>query len=156
MTIDGRIDTEAEHMLMVRGHDSRCNDRAVGDLVLLSKVVGHGRQDACGADLVENRCVLSKVEGKNVFVVANRDDGLEHEDSASGNHRVSSPEVGMFPEDTVVLLMAADDVGELQWLSGLGIVPRIEVFNRSYYPNALIQSHRPRIGKSHLGSHTRA
>lgn len=143
-------------MLMVRSHDSGCNDRAVRELVFLSKVVGHGRQDACGADLVEDRGVLGKVEGKDVFVVANRDDGLEYEDTGSGNHRVSGTEVGVFPEDTVVLLMAADNVGELQRLSGLGIVPRIEVFNRSYYPNASIKCHHPRIGKSHLGNHTRA
>ena len=116
-------------MLVVWGENARCHDRAVWYLGVLSKLCGDGGEDSSGADLVEDRYILTEVEGEDVLVVADRDDCLQDKDSRSCYHCMSSAEVGVLPEDSIVLFVAADNVGQLHWLAGTCVVPSVKVLD---------------------------
>ncbi len=68
-------------MLVVRSEHSRRHYRAEGIFVLDIDGGGDRGQDTCGLNLEADRGVLTKVEGKNIFVVADRDNRLQHEDT---------------------------------------------------------------------------
>ena len=116
-------------MLVVLGENSRCHDRAIWYLGVLSKVCGDGGEDSSGADLVQDRCILAEVEGEDVLIVADRDNCLQDKDSRSCYHCVSSAEVGVLPEDSIVLFVAADNIRQLHWLTGTCVVPCVKVFD---------------------------
>ena len=70
---------------------------------------------------------MVELEGKDVFVVSNSDDGLEDRNTGSCYSSVAGTVVGMFPEDTVIDFVAADYVWELEWVSRAGVMPTVEI-----------------------------
>jgi hypothetical protein len=96
-------------MLMVRGHYPRPYDGPIRYTV--SNVDRSGRHDPGRADLIVNTRILRELERKDVFVIAHRDDGLEDENTRASDNRISGAIVGVFPEDTVIDLVAADRIG---------------------------------------------
>lgn len=90
---------------MVRRHDARSHYGPVRYAV--SEVDGSGRQDACRSDFVVDRCILRELEREYVLVIAYRDDCLKDENTRACDDSVAGTVVGVFPEDTVVNLVAA-------------------------------------------------
>lgn len=129
--VERGVDAQAEEVLVVRREDSGGDARAVGDFVLLFQLRGDGGEDARGADFEVERGVLPEVEGEDVLVVRNGDDGLQDEDARAGDDGVARAEIRVFPENAVVLLVAADDVGELDGGARGVVVPRVEVLDRA-------------------------
>ena len=76
-----------------------------------------------------NRSILAEVEGEDILIVTHSDDGLEHKDTRSCYHRIMCSEVGVLPQDTIVLLVAAYDVRQFDGLAFGIVVPCIEVFD---------------------------
>lgn len=74
MAVEGRVNAQTEHVLMVGGEHAGSDDGAVGHAI--ADVDGSRGQYPRGSDLVVDGCVLAKVEEENVLVVAGRDDGL--------------------------------------------------------------------------------
>ena len=74
-----------------------------------------------------------ELEGENVFVVSNGDDGLEDKNAGSCYSSVAGAVVGMFPEDAVVDFVAADYAWELEWVSRASVMPTVET---SYVPSS--------------------
>lgn len=116
---------------MVRRKHSRRHDRSVGNSLLNINVGWDCGEDAGGADLVEDGSILTEVPGEDVLVVADSDDCLQHKDSRTSNDRVLGAEIGVFPQDSIVLLMTAHDIRQLQWLTRGGVVVSIEVLDGS-------------------------
>lgn len=127
MAVDGGIDSEGEEVLVVGGHDSRGDEGSVGNgLVEVDRGCG---EDARGADFVVDGGVLGELEGEDVLVVADGDYGLKDEDPGSGYDGVAGAVVGVFPEDPVVYLVAADHVGEDYRITCSGVVVAVEILN---------------------------
>lgn len=57
---------------------------------------GGGEDSGC-ADFEGEGCVLGKVEGEDVLVVGDCDDGLQDEDAGAGYDGVLCAEVGVLP-----------------------------------------------------------
>ena len=131
MAVDCGIDAQAEEVLVVWSQHAGCDGCAVGCGFLVVDGGRHGGEDACGADLVEDGRILAEVPGEDVLVVAYRDDGLQDEDARPCDDGVLRAEVGVFPEDAVVLLVAADYVGHFERLAGWRVVVGVEVFDCS-------------------------
>jgi pantothenate kinase-related protein Tda10 len=77
---------------------------------------------------------LVKVPGKDVVVVANGDDGLEDEQSLTGDSGTTGWSVGVLPQDPIVLFVTADDVLDDSAFAGrvdLGPVKVLRVSNAS-------------------------
>ena len=74
-----------------------------------------------------------ELEGEDVFVVSNGDDGLEDKNSGSCYSSIAGVVVGMFPEDSVVDFVAADYAWELELVSRAGVMPTVEI---SYVPSS--------------------
>jgi hypothetical protein len=72
------------------------------------------------------------MEGEDVLVVGDCDDGLQNEDAGSGYDGVLRAEIGVLPEDAVVLLVAADYIGEFDGRAFGVVVPGVEVFDGAY------------------------
>jgi hypothetical protein len=72
---------------------------------------------------------LGEVEGEDVLVVGDGDDGLQDEDAGAGYDGVLRAEVGVLPEDAVVLFVATDYVGEFEWGAFGVVVPGVEVLD---------------------------
>jgi len=119
-------------MLVVWSEDTWCDSRAVwGGLGRVGLRWGSGEDSGC-ADFEGERGILSKVEGKDVLVVGDGDDGLQDEDTGSGYDSILRAEVRVLPEDAVVLLVAADYVGEFDWRALVVVVPGVEVLDGAY------------------------
>ena len=89
----------------------------------------HGGEDSGCADYEGERGVLGEVEGEDVLVVGDSDDGLQDEDAGASYDGILRAEVGVFPEDAVVLFVAADYVWEFDGRAIGVIVPCVEVFD---------------------------
>jgi hypothetical protein len=72
------------------------------------------------------------MEGEDVLVVGDCYDGLQNEDAGSGYDGVLRAEVGMLPQDAVVLFVAADYIGEFYWRALRVVVPCVEVLYGAY------------------------
>jgi hypothetical protein len=73
--------------------------------------------------------ILAEMKSENVLVVAHCDDGLEHKDSRSSYYGILCSEVSMLPQDAVILLVTAYNVGKLDGLAFGIVVPGVEVLN---------------------------
>lgn len=51
---------------------------------------------------------------EDVFIIGNRDDGLEYEDSRADDSRNVGSIIGMFPTNSTILFMEADTILHLQ------------------------------------------
>ena len=121
VAVDGRVDAQAEDVLVVDGQHARVDDGAPGDGDAF--VDGLGGEDAGGADLVGQFAGLVEDEGEDVFVVGDGDDGLQDELAGARDGRQVGAVVGVFPADAGVLLVHAHDVLHRQ---GLALVIRNE------------------------------
>ncbi|CAI4212140.1 unnamed protein product, partial [Parascedosporium putredinis] len=119
------VEARAKQVLVERRDDARRDNGPVRHRC--AHVDGTGGEDARGADLVAHGRVLAKVEGEHVLVVADGDDGLQDEQPRARHHGVAGAEVGVLPQDAVVLLVAAHDVGELEGLPVVGVDARAVV-----------------------------
>ena len=137
MAVDGGVDAEGEEVLMVGCHDAESDDGAVGDGV--ADVDGVGGKDACWADFVVDGGVLVEVEGEDAFVVADGDDRLQYQDSGSCDYGVLSAEAGMFLQNPVVDFVAANDIGQLDWIASTVVVPAIEILDMTERVTAKFQ-----------------
>jgi hypothetical protein len=75
---------------------------------------------------------LGEVEGEDILVVGDGDDGLQDENTGSGYDSVLRAEVRVLPQDAVVLLVAANYVGEFDWRAFGVVVPCVEVLYCAY------------------------
>ena len=129
LAVDGWVDAEREDVLVVGSEDARVDDGAPRDGDPF--VDGLGTDDAGGADLIREFTGLVEDEGQNVFVVGNSDDGLNDELTVAGQGGAAGAIVCVFPTDTVVLFVDADDI-----FHGHGLALRVgqnsaEVVDRS-------------------------
>ena len=92
----------------------------------------HSGEDSGCADFEGERGVLGKVEGEDVLVVGDGDDGLQDKDARSCYDGVLRAEVRVLPQDAVVLFVAADYVGQFDGRALGVVVPGIEVLDGSY------------------------
>ena len=69
------------------------------------------------------------MEGEDILVIAHRDDGLEYKNTRSCYHGMLCSKVGVFPQDAVVLFVAAYHVWQFDRLAFGVVVPCIEVFD---------------------------
>ena len=95
-------------MLMIWSHDPRTDYSTIRHLI--SDIDRIGANNASGSYFKCNLSSLIEVEGKNVFVVTDGNDGLQDKDARAGDDGVSCTVVGVFPKDTIVNLVAADDI----------------------------------------------
>lgn len=109
MTIDSRVDTDVEQVLMVRSHDTIGDAGSPRNLGLL--VNGLGGEDTSGAGLKRDLSVLVEDPGKDILVVGNSDDLLKDKLSLADDDRLAGSVVGVLPLDALVDLMDADGVG---------------------------------------------
>lgn len=107
-TIDHRVYTEGEDVLMVGCEDTGVNDCSPWDGKTFVNWLG--REDTSGADLVHNFSGLVELEGENILVICNGDYGLKNKLSVANDCCAASSVVGVFPSDTVILLVNADYV----------------------------------------------
>jgi hypothetical protein len=75
------------------------------------------------------RSVLTEVEGEDVLVITHSDNGLEYKDSRSCYHRILCSEVGVLPQNTVILLVTAYNVWQFDGFAFGIVVPRIKIFD---------------------------
>lgn len=127
LPVDRRIDAQAEEVLVVRREHPGGDDGAVGDRA--SNVDGVRAEDARGAHLVRDLGGLVEVKGEDVLIVVDGDDGLEDQNPGPSDDGIVGAEVGVLPEDTIVLLMAAHGVGQLERVAGKGVVPCVEILD---------------------------
>lgn len=69
------------------------------------------------------------MESKDVFVVRDRNNGLQNEDARSSDDRVLGAKIGMFPQNPVVLLVAADHIWHLDWIAIGVVVPSVKILD---------------------------
>jgi hypothetical protein len=123
------IETKGEEMLMVVGHDARCNlsAKARDVLALLHRVKV---QDAGQLDLAFEGAVLLEGVLRDVLVVGDGrselEDKLARADSMSASAR---SEVAVLPQDAGVLLVDADGVFDDDRLAVVARIDAIDVVN---------------------------
>lgn len=110
VAVEGGVDAQAEEVLVVWRQNARSDFSTIWQILGVFETSGRCGENACGADFVVDGGVLAEVEGEDVLVVGNGDDGLENQDSGASYDGILRSEVGVFPQDAVVLLVAAHDV----------------------------------------------
>ena len=111
VAVEHGVDAEGEDVLVVDGQDARVHDGAEGDTDFVELVIERrGGEDAGGADFVRDFAGLVEHEGQDVLVVADGDDGLEHEFAVAGYSGAAGAVVRVFPADAAVLFVDADAV----------------------------------------------
>lgn len=75
------------------------------------------------------RCILTEMERENVLVVADSNDGLQDENTRACNDSVLRAEVGMLPQNAIVLFVAAHHIRHLDWVTRGIVVICVEVFD---------------------------
>jgi hypothetical protein len=86
-----------------------------------------------------DRGVLAEVEGEDAFVVADIDDRLQYQDSGSCDYGVLSTQAGMFLQNPVVDFVAANDIGQLDWIASTVVVPAIKILDMTETVTAKLQ-----------------
>lgn len=76
-----------------------------------------GAENARRSHFVFDFCRLIELESKHVIVVVDSDDGLEDKDSASCDNSSIGAEIGVLPENAIILFVTADDIWHLDRLS---------------------------------------
>lgn len=94
---------------MVLGQYARIDDVAV--VACLARVDIDATDNTGSARLNVDAAGLVKLVGKDVFVVGQGDDELHHQHTAAGDDCAAGTPVCVFPADTFVLFVQADDIG---------------------------------------------
>ena len=129
MTVDRRIHSQAEEMLVIRRQDTRSYASAKWHTVLWIDFRWHCGKNPSSPDFVVYGSILTEVESENVLVIAHSDNSLEHKDTRSCHYGILCSKVGVFPQDAVVLFVAAYNVRQFDRLAFGVVVPCIEVFD---------------------------
>lgn len=116
-------------MLVIRRQDTRSYPSAEWHIVLRIDFRWHCGKYPSSPDFVVYRSILTEVDSEDVLVIAHSDDSLEHKDTRSCYHGILCSEVGVFPQDAVVLFVAANNVWQFDRLAFGVVVPCIEVFD---------------------------
>lgn len=127
--IDGWIDSQAENVLVVRGHDSGCYDVTVRRHLPLVDVAR--RQAAGRAGLEVDSTRLVELPDPDVLVVGHGADGLQDEVARSNDTGVIGPVVGVLPKKPIVDFVHAYDVLHLLGFSSGSRHDRIEVLDQA-------------------------
>lgn len=118
--IQSGINSEREHVLMEWRHHTRSNIRTPGHGLTILIIEWHGGQDTSCADFKLDVGCLVEDKGKDVFVVSHGANHLHHELSVPNHRCCTGAVVGVLVLETVVLLMHANDILELDRLA-LGV-----------------------------------
>ena len=123
------IDAEREDVLMVDGEDTGVDDCSPRDFDAF--VNGLSADDAGCSDLVGQLACLIEHKGHDVFIVGDRDDGLDDQLPASNNCCSARSVVGVLPTNAGVLLMHADYVFHGHWFSLGGCQDSAQIVDRA-------------------------
>lgn len=111
VTTNGRVKTEGKHVLVVGGNDTGSDNGAPGDNDIV--INGHGGQDTSGSDSNVNATSLVENVLDNVLVVGDSGNGLEDKDALATDTGQIVSVVHVLKQQTIVLLVHADNVLEL-------------------------------------------
>lgn len=127
--VNGRVDAEREYVLMVgSGHAGPHVCRPRGRSAICG-INGGCREDAGGADLKLDTACLVKDPSKDVLVIGDGANHLDHQLAAAHHCSFVVAVVGVLVEEAGVLLVKADDVLQLDRVAlGIGAVA-IEVLD---------------------------
>lgn len=107
LTVNSRVDSQAEKVLMVWCKHAGCYDGTKGQFGL-TESDGCGREDTGCPNFVVDRRILTEMEGEDVFVVAYSDDRLQYKNARACHHGMPCTEICMLPKYPVILFMQAD------------------------------------------------
>jgi|SRR5579859_5159983 len=138
LSVDRRINTEREDVLMVRSEDLVVdNGSPRQDLVVHRLVDGLRGEDTGRADfdmdvgsLSESPCLNQySITGsyKDVFVVGDSNDSLDNQDTCTGDGSDVGAIVGVFPTDTAIFFVQTNRILHLQWLTLRVGAPSVKV-----------------------------
>jgi hypothetical protein len=97
VAVDRWIYTQAEEVLVVWSQDSGGDSRAIGSGLGRFGLCWDGGEDPGRSHLEGKRGVLGEVEGEDVLVIGDGDDGLQDENAGSCHDGVLRAEVGVLP-----------------------------------------------------------
>ena len=132
VAVDRWVYAQAEDVLVVWSQDSGSDSRAIGTCLGRAGFCWDGGEDTGRSNLEGKRGVLGEVEGEDVLVIGDCDDGLQDENAGSCHDGVLRAEVGVLPEDAVVLFVAADYVGQFDRGAFGVVVPGVKVLYGAY------------------------
>lgn len=113
MAVDGRVDAKGEDVLVMCCEHAWVDDGS--PRYFDAFIDGLSANNAGGSDFIRYLTGLVEYVSHDVFVVSNGDDRLHNKFSTSRYPCYACTVVRMFPADTSVLLMDADDV--VHWVS---------------------------------------
>lgn len=127
VSIQTRVDTETEQMLVVHGQHAGRNNRPPRNLEALAD--RHGRNNAGRSHVDVEVGGLVQDEGEDVLVVSHSRGALDDELAVSNDGRLVVAEVGVLPSDAIVNLVHADDIRHDDGLAVAGNPDAAEVGN---------------------------
>ena len=108
MTINRRINANAEAMLVILSQSARTDDISpVGGLALIDV---DDRYNTGGAGFDDDTAGLVELVGENVLIIRKSNDELDHKLAATSHDCPAGAPIGVLPVDAVVLLVNADDI----------------------------------------------
>lgn len=117
------VNTQREHVLVEGSHHARSHVRAPRHCLTVLIVEGNGGEDTSCPNLELDVGGLVEDECEDVFVVGHGADHLNHELAVSHDRCCAGAVVGVLVLETVVLLVHANDILELDGLTlGVGSV----------------------------------
>lgn len=113
--VEHRVHTERKDVLVMGGEYTGVHDCTPWDgETFIDRL---GGEDTGGADLVHKFSGLVELEGENVLVVCDGENGLENELSVADDGCTAGSVVGVFPSDAVVLFVNTDYVWHFKYSS---------------------------------------
>ena len=108
MAVNGGVNTEGEDVLVVSGEDTWVDHSSPRDGDALVNRLS--ADDSRSADFIGNLASLVEQESQDVLVIRDSDNRLNNQLAVPGYGCAAGAVIGVFPADTVVLLVDADDI----------------------------------------------
>ena len=129
VTVDRWVHAERENVLVMDSEHARVNDSSPGYFDTF--VDGLSADDSGCSDFVGQLAGLIEHEGHDVFIVSDRDDGLDDKLPTSHDSCSTGPVVSVLPANASVLLMDTDYIFHGHWLSFIGCQDSVQIVDRA-------------------------